>query len=53
MQEAAEIEARKKAWAEPVRQVQGTCKKKAEKALMGWPKRRSERLQSRIENKSQ
>ncbi len=48
MKEAAEKEARKKARAEVARQAHEARKRKAEEALTGRPKRRSERLQSRI-----
>ncbi len=50
MHEAAEKEASRKARAEAVRQVKEASKRKAEKALAGWPKRRSERLQHRDRN---
>jgi uncharacterized protein YdaU (DUF1376 family) len=53
LKEAAEKEARKKASAEAARQVQEARKRKAEEAFAGWPKRRSERLQSRIGSESQ
>jgi hypothetical protein len=42
-----EKEARKKARAEAACQAQEARKRKAEEALVGCPKRRSERLQSR------
>jgi biopolymer transport protein ExbB/TolQ len=53
LQEAAKKEARKKARAEAARQAQEARKRKAKEALAGRPKRRSERLQSRIESESQ
>ncbi len=52
-QEAVKKEARKKARAEAERQAQEACRMKAEEVLVGWPKRRSKRLQSRIGNMSQ
>jgi hypothetical protein len=51
--EAAEKEARKKVRAEAARQAQEARKTKAEEALASRPKRRSERLQSRIGSESQ
>jgi hypothetical protein len=53
LKEAAKKEARKKARAEAARQVQEARKRKAEEALAGRPKRRSERLHSRIGSESQ
>ncbi len=53
LKEAAEKEARKKARAEAARHAQEARKRKAEEAFAGWPKRRSERLQSRIGCESQ
>ncbi len=53
MKEAAEKEARKKARAETAHQAQEARKRKAEEALAGRPKWRSERLQSRIGSESQ
>jgi hypothetical protein len=53
LKDAAEKEARKKARAETARQAQEASKRKAEEALAGRPKRRCERLQSRIGSESQ
>jgi hypothetical protein len=53
LQEATKKEARKKAWAEVARQAQKARKRKAEKVMTGRPKRRRERLQSRIGSESQ
>jgi hypothetical protein len=53
LHEAAEKKARKKAGAEAVHQAQEAHKSKIEEALVGWPKRCSKRLQSRIRNMSQ
>ncbi len=53
LQEASKKEAKKKAMTEAVRQAQEACKRKAEEALAGRPKRRSKRLQSRTGSKSQ
>ncbi len=53
LQEAAEKEAMKKVRAEAACQAHEACKRKAEEALAGRPKRRSKRLQSRTGSKSQ
>ncbi len=53
LKEAAKKEARKKARAEAAREAQKARKRKAEEALVGWPKRHSERLQSKIGSESQ
>ncbi len=49
LQEAAKKEASRKARTEAARQAKEACKCKAEEALAGKPKRRSERLQHRVE----
>jgi hypothetical protein len=53
LQEAAEKQARKKARAEAAREAHEARKRKAEEAIGGMPKRRSERLQRRVEGESQ
>ncbi len=52
LQEAADKEASRKARAKTARQVKEAHKRKAEEALAGRPKRRSEHLQQRVGNAS-
>jgi septal ring factor EnvC (AmiA/AmiB activator) len=53
LQEAAEKEARMKARAVAAQEAHKARKRKAKEAPGGMPKRRSERLQRRVEGKSQ